>query len=52
MRVEALKSLYDMQQACQLMVSFLAGKTLREYELDALLRSGVERQLIGCKYII
>jgi uncharacterized protein with HEPN domain len=46
MRIEALKSLYDMQQACQLMVAFLAGKTLSDYESDPLLRSGVERQLM------
>ncbi len=45
MRLEALKHLYDMQQACQLMASFLAGKTFEDYESDPLFRSGVERQL-------
>jgi uncharacterized protein with HEPN domain len=46
MRPEALKYLYDMQQACRLLASFVAGKTFKEYTADALLRSGVERQLI------
>jgi uncharacterized protein with HEPN domain len=35
-----------MQQACKLMVAFLAGKTPSDYESDPLLRSGVERQLM------
>jgi len=46
MRLEALKYLYDMQQACRLLSTFIAGKTLDEYLAEALLRSGVERQLI------
>jgi uncharacterized protein with HEPN domain len=44
MRPEALKYLYDMQQACTLLVSFIAGKTIDEYTASDLLRSGVERQ--------
>ena len=46
MRPEALKYLYDMQQACRLLAAFVAGKTFDDYANDALLRSGVERQLI------
>jgi len=45
MRLEALKHLYDMQQACRLLATFLAGKTFDEYSADVLLRSAVERQL-------
>jgi uncharacterized protein with HEPN domain len=45
MRLEALKYLYDMQQACRLMDTFLAGRAFAGYEVDPLLRSGVERQL-------
>ena len=43
MRLEALKYLYDMQQACRLMATFLVGKMFADYEADPLLRSGVER---------
>ncbi len=46
MRLEALKYLYDVQKACGLFSSFVAGKTFDDYVADALLRSGVERQLI------
>jgi uncharacterized protein with HEPN domain len=45
MRLETLKFLYGMQQACQLLSTFIAGKTFDNYAADALLRSGVERQL-------
>jgi uncharacterized protein with HEPN domain len=45
MRPEALKYLYDMQQACRLLARFVAGKTFEDYSADVLLRSGVERQL-------
>jgi hypothetical protein len=43
MRLEALKYLYDMQQACRLLAAFVVGKTFDDYTADALLRSGVER---------
>ena len=46
MRIEALKFLYDIQQACRAVAQFTAGKTLADYEADLLLRSGVERQLM------
>jgi uncharacterized protein with HEPN domain len=45
MRLDALKCLYDMHQACQLVTAFIAAKTFDDYASDALLRSGVERQL-------
>jgi uncharacterized protein with HEPN domain len=45
MRLEALKYLYDIQQACRLLAAFVAGKTFADYSSEALLRSGVERQL-------
>jgi len=44
MRREAKKYLYDIQQAAELIAGFTAGKTLADYEGDALLRSAVERQ--------
>jgi uncharacterized protein with HEPN domain len=45
MQLEALKHLYDMQQACRLLAAFIAGRTFDDYSADALLRSAVERQL-------
>jgi uncharacterized protein with HEPN domain len=45
MRLEALKYLYDIQRACRLLASFIEGKTFADYSSEALLRSGVERQL-------
>jgi uncharacterized protein with HEPN domain len=45
MRREALKYLYDVQQACRLLSYFVSGKSFEDYEADVLLRSGVERQL-------
>ncbi len=38
------KYLYDIDQACQLLVEFTSGKTLQGYQSDAMLRSAVERQ--------
>jgi len=46
MQFEALKYLYDMEQACVLLSSFLVGKTFADYEADPMLRSAVERQLM------
>jgi len=44
MRPEALKFLYDVLQACDLIEDFTAGKSLEEYTRDPMLRSAVERQ--------
>ena len=44
MRREAKKYLYDIRQAAELIAGFTAGKTLPDYEGDAMLRSAVERQ--------
>ena len=44
MRREAKKYLYDIRQAADLVAGFTAGKTLGDYERDAMLRSAVERQ--------
>ncbi|MXY79223.1 MAG: DUF86 domain-containing protein [Chloroflexi bacterium] len=44
MRLEARKYLYDMQCAAGLLRDFTRGKTLADYEDDAMLRSAVERQ--------
>jgi uncharacterized protein with HEPN domain len=46
MQPESLKYLFDMQRACRLLFSFVAGKNFEDYVGDALLRSGIERQLI------
>src|SRR5262245_63638009 len=45
MRLESLKHLYDMQQGCRLLTAFITGNTFADYSADALVRSGVERQL-------
>ncbi|MDO3378277.1 HepT-like ribonuclease domain-containing protein [Geoalkalibacter halelectricus] len=44
MQLEVLKYVYDIQQACQLLKQFTAGKNLTNYLADAMLRSAVERQ--------
>lgn len=44
MRIEALKYLYDIRQAAVLLDVFLAGKTLADYQRDAMLRAAVERE--------
>lgn len=46
MQLEALKYLFDIEQASRLLVQFRTGKTLPDYQSDALFRSGVERQFI------
>lgn len=43
-RPDVRKYIYDILQACDLLVSFTRGKTFADYTADALLRSGVERQ--------
>jgi uncharacterized protein with HEPN domain len=46
MQLEVLKYLYDMEQACGLLSSFLEGETFADYEANPMLRSAVERQLM------
>ncbi len=38
------KYLFDVVQACDLLMEFTTGKTLADYSGDAMLRSAVERQ--------
>ena len=44
MRLETLKYLYDIQMAAGLLVDFVRGKTLADYQRDAMLRAAVERE--------
>ncbi len=44
MRLETRKYLYDIQRAVELLGEFTAGKTLVDYEADAMLRAAVERE--------
>ncbi|MFV1858310.1 MAG: DUF86 domain-containing protein, partial [Anaerolineales bacterium] len=44
MRLEAKKYLHDMRQAAELIASFTEGKSVADYDADAMLRSAVERQ--------
>ncbi len=44
MQPEAKKYLYDIEQACAALMSFVEGKTLDDYNDSLLLRSAVERQ--------
>ena len=43
-RPETLKYLFDILQACRLLEQFTSGKSLADFERDAMLRSAVERQ--------
>ncbi len=45
MRAEARKLLWDAHLATGRVIEFTTGKNFADYEADALLRSGVERQL-------
>src|SRR5437870_201557 len=43
-RPETRKYLFDIEPVCRLLAQFASGKTFANYQNDALLRSGVERQ--------
>jgi len=45
MRIESKKYLYDIAQAADLAMEFIAGKSFGDYGGDVMLRSAVERQL-------
>lgn len=45
MQPEIRKFFYDVRAACEALLAFTKGKTLRDYRADLLLRSGIERQL-------
>jgi len=42
--LEVLKYLYDIREACELIIEFTSGKEFDDYTADAMLRSAVERQ--------
>jgi uncharacterized protein with HEPN domain len=44
MELEIKKSIYDINQAIELILEFTTGKALEDYATNALLRSAVERQ--------
>jgi uncharacterized protein with HEPN domain len=44
MQLESKKYLYDVQSAAALIRQFTSGKSLSDFESDAMLRSAVERQ--------
>lgn len=44
MRRELRKYLFDIEQACELLAQFTAGKVFADYTADPMLRSAVERQ--------
>jgi uncharacterized protein with HEPN domain len=44
MQLEAKECLEDVRQAAELILQFTASKSFADYDSDALLRSGVERQ--------
>jgi uncharacterized protein with HEPN domain len=46
MRPEVAKFLQDVDQAAALLEGFTRGKSFADYEAEALLRAGVERQFI------
>jgi len=42
--LEIQKYLFDINEACELLIQFTAGKTFSDYSADPMLRSAVERQ--------
>ena len=43
-QLEIRKYLFDIKEACELLLQFTAGKTFSDYSTDPMLRSAVERQ--------
>ena len=43
-QLDIRKYLFDMNEACELLIQFTAGKTFSDYSTDPMLRSAVERQ--------
>jgi uncharacterized protein with HEPN domain len=46
MEIETRKYLYDIQQACRLIIDFTQGQTFESYRNNSMMRSAVERQFI------
>ncbi|MBI4559006.1 MAG: DUF86 domain-containing protein [Candidatus Hydrogenedentes bacterium] len=44
MKPESRKLLFDIEQACQRLIDFSAGRTLKDYLSDVYFQSAVERQ--------
>ncbi len=43
-QLDVRKYLFDIKEACELLLQFTAGKTFSDYSTDPMLRSAVERQ--------
>ena len=43
-QLDIRKYLFDINEACELLIQFTAGKTFSDYSTDPMLRSAVERQ--------
>jgi uncharacterized protein with HEPN domain len=43
-QLEIQKYLFDINEACELLIQFTAGKTFSDYSANPMLRSAVERQ--------
>jgi uncharacterized protein with HEPN domain len=43
-QLDIQKYLFDINEACELLIQFTAGKTFSDYSIDPMLRSAVERQ--------
>jgi len=43
-QLDIRKYIFDINEACELLLQFTAGKTFSDYSTDPMLRSAVERQ--------